>query len=108
MNTSIYNTPYICKPKELTHVKSKQMGGLWTMGHGGYLATGLIVVEVHGGSRVLSGLQRVHKLFGNGLAKANVVTAPSPEPPMTTWEVKSMGGRGYVSTLVRSHHTPLT
>ena len=48
------------------------------MEHVGYLATGLIVVEVHGGSRVLSGLQRVHKLLGNGLAKANVVTAPSP------------------------------
>ncbi|TNN80915.1 hypothetical protein EYF80_008920 [Liparis tanakae] len=31
-------------------------------------------------------LQRVDKLFGDDLAKANVVAAASPEPPMTTWE----------------------
>lgn len=48
-----------------------------------YLASGLVVVEVHGRPCVLPGLQRVDELFGDGLAKAHVVAAAAPEPAVT-------------------------
>lgn len=47
---------------------------------GGYLPSGLVVVEVHGRTRVLPRLQRVHKLLGDGLAEDQVVAAAAPEP----------------------------
>ena len=37
-------------------------------------------MEVHGRPGILPGLQRVDKLFGDGLAKAYVVAAAAPEP----------------------------
>lgn len=40
-------------------------------------------MEVHGRPGVLAGLQRVHKLFGDGLAEAHVIAAAAPEPAVT-------------------------
>lgn len=43
-------------------------------------------MEVHGRPGILPGLQRVDKLLGDGLAKAHVVAAASPEPAVTACE----------------------
>lgn len=57
---------------------------------GGYLPSGLVVVEVHGRTCVLPRLQRVHKLLGDGLAKDHVVAAAAPEPAMAACKGGSM------------------
>lgn len=43
-------------------------------------------MEIHGCPCILPSLQGIDKLFGNGLAKADVVTAAAPEPTMSAWE----------------------
>lgn len=57
---------------------------------GGYLPSSLVVVEVHGRTRVLPGFQRVDKLLGDGLAKDHVVAAATPEPAMAACKGGSM------------------
>lgn len=57
---------------------------------GGYLPSGLIVVEVHGRTRVLPGFQRVDKLLGDGLAEDHVVAAAAPEPAVAACKGGSM------------------
>lgn len=58
----------------------------WKCGAQRYLASSLVVMEVHGRPGILPGLQRVDKLFGDGLAKAHVVAAAAPEPAVTACE----------------------
>lgn len=58
--------------------------GSSTPGGGAYLASCLIVVQVHSRPGVLTRLQGIHKLLGDGLPKAHIVTAATPEPPLTT------------------------
>lgn len=48
-------------------------------------------MEVHGRPGILPRLQRVHKLFGDGLAKAHVVAAAAPEPAVTACGGRSKG-----------------
>lgn len=45
-----------------------------------HLAPGLVVVKIHSRPCILPSLQGVDKLFGDGLAKANIVAAAAPEP----------------------------
>lgn len=41
-------------------------------------------MEIHRRPCILPGLQGIDKLFGDGFAEANIVTAAAPEPTMTT------------------------
>lgn len=43
-------------------------------------------MEIHGRPSILTSLQGVNKLFGDGLAKNDVVAAAAPEPAVTAWE----------------------
>lgn len=51
-----------------------------------YLTSGLVIMEIHSCPCVLPGLQGIDKLFGDGLAEADVVAAAAPEPTVTAWE----------------------
>lgn len=43
-----------------------------------YLASYFVVMQVHGGSCILSGFQRVHELLGDRLSKSDIIAAASP------------------------------
>ncbi|KAG7216303.1 hypothetical protein INR49_021707 [Caranx melampygus] len=50
-----------------------------------YLASGFVIMEIHGCSCILPCLQGIDELFGDGLSKADIVTAAAPEPTVTSW-----------------------
>lgn len=43
-------------------------------------------MQVHSSSGILSSLQGIHKLLGNGFPKAHVITAASPQPALPPYE----------------------
>lgn len=60
-------------------------GASWiAKGCGTHLAASLVVVQIHGCPGILSCLQGIHKLLGNCLSEAHVVTAASPEPALAS------------------------
>lgn len=54
---------------------------------GTYKSTSLVVMQVDRGARVVTIFQRVHKLFSDSFSKVNIVTATSPNPSTTTFEI---------------------
>lgn len=60
-------------------------------GRSTHLATGLVVMQIHGCPGILSCLQGIDELLGYCFSEAHVVTATSPQPALAPW--KSEGGK---------------